>query len=92
MQKIHKIGVKSSAKVLGLVLFLLGLINSVILIMFALLGSIGGTQGASLGGSFLIIIAFPFLYGLLGLVIGAVVSVIYNLIAGRFGGIEIELG
>ena len=37
------------------------------------------------------IVVFPILYGVLAFVMGLVVSGIYNLVAGRVGGIELTL-
>jgi hypothetical protein len=33
----------------------------------------------------------PFLYGVMGFVGGAIIAGVYNLVAGKIGGIEIEL-
>ena len=38
------------------------------------------------------IVAFPIIYGVMGFIWGAVGAAIYNVIAGRIGGVEIELG
>jgi hypothetical protein len=37
-------------------------------------------------------VVFPILYGGIAFVVGLVVSGLYNLIAGRIGGIEVTLG
>ncbi len=48
-----------------------------------------GGFGAVFGGIFLLVL--PFLYALLGGVIVAISASIYNFIAKRFGGVEIEI-
>jgi len=45
----------------------------------------------TLGLSVLMVVA-PLLYAGLGFLVGAITAWIYNLVAGRIGGIEIELG
>jgi hypothetical protein len=37
------------------------------------------------------IVIFPILYGVMGLIVGAVGALVYNLAAGAVGGIEIEI-
>lgn len=90
MHKIQRIGVKSAAKVLTLVFFVLGSIHSVILGVLSGVGGLG-SEGTAQTGLIVTVILFPFVYGLVGLVAGALIAFIYNLVAGRFGGIEIEL-
>lgn len=88
MQKIQKIGVASAAKMLFFILFCFGLINTLVLISFTLLGI--GLPGRS-PVPLLLVVIFPFLYALIGLITGAVVAFFYNLLAPRIGGIEVEL-
>jgi hypothetical protein len=66
--------------------------------MAGALGSNGGARGAGLlagglGAMFGVgaIILLPVCYGLLGLVSGAVGAALYNLFAGVFGGVEVDV-
>jgi hypothetical protein len=47
-------------------------------------------NGRMLEGVVTIVLA-PILYGLLGAIVNALMAWVYNLVAARFGGIEIEL-
>ena len=38
------------------------------------------------------IVFFPLIYGFMGLVVGAVMAALYNLVAKRVGGLNLELG
>jgi hypothetical protein len=51
--------------------------------------------GFGLGGGFVVFILlglcfFPIFYGVMGAIAGAIGAILYNLIAGRFGGLIIE--
>jgi hypothetical protein len=92
MQKIKKIGVLSFAKIYGAILatimLIVGLIATVITVLIGLfVGSIGPGVGVVLGFT----LAGIILYGIFGFVAGAIGSYIYNIVASKVGGIEIEL-
>ncbi|WPR74443.1 hypothetical protein [Algoriphagus sp. NG3] len=94
MVKIEKIGVSSAAKIYGLTL---GILGFVIGIFYALListfsGFMGDDlpiSGAGLGIGMAIV--FPIMYGIMGFIIGALGAVIYNFVASKIGGLEIQL-
>src|SRR5262249_9458205 len=92
MQQIKSVDVMSVAKVFGVMYGGIALI----FIPFFLLAGVGtmfaGKQ-AAVGGVGFIIFALlaPFIYGAMGFIMGALMAWIYNLVAGRFGGIMIEL-
>ena len=91
---VNNIGVGSAAKVYGLTLGLLGLFVGIIYaLMFTVLGGVGDTfpfsGSGGLGIAMLILV--PVFYGLAGFVVGALGAVIYNFVAKKFGGLEIEL-
>lgn len=93
MQVFKKIGVGSAAKVYGLTLGLLGIFFGVIYaLLFSFIGSFSNEEipmaGAGLGIFMLILI--PIVYGILGFIIGALGAFIYNFVAKKFGGLEIE--
>ena len=91
-----RIGVASAAKIVGALYLALGLLMGLILGCFALLGVVAesGSEIAGLSGAFaggLFVCFFPLLYGVLGAAAGAIGAAIYNVIAGQFGGLEIEV-
>ena len=90
MKELKRIGIASSAKVTGVLTAIFGLFAG---IAFALFASIGGGMGSFGGVAGLLIglIGVPILYGLIGVVAGALYAALYNLIAGLIGGIKIEL-
>ena len=99
MQRIKSVGVLSCAKMLGVLYGCMGLL----FIPIALVGGLAsmaaqqasgtiGAMGAISGAALLAFgILAPFLYGAMGFVFGAIGAWIYNLIAKRLGGIEIQL-
>jgi hypothetical protein len=99
MQRIKSVGVLSCAKMLGVLYGCMGLL----FIPLALVGGLAsiatqqasGANGAvgAISGAVLMVLGIlaPFLYGAMGFVFGAIGAWIYNLIAQRLGGIEIQL-
>lgn len=99
MHRIKSVGILSCAKMLGVLYGCMGLL----FIPFALIGGLAsmathqasGANGAVTAISGAVLLAFgllaPFLYGGLGFVFGAIGAWVYNLIAMRLGGIEIQL-
>jgi hypothetical protein len=90
MQKLVRVGVSSFAKHLAILDGVLGLVGSLILIFFAFVEAISGDMSAAVGSAVMALIA-PFLYAALGFVMGALIAWVYNLIAAKLGGIELEL-
>lgn len=91
MQRVRRLGIGQMARTMGALYFLLGILFAAI---FALFGSmLGGTdmggETALFGGTFLIVM--PILYGVAGLVFGALIAALYNVVAGWTGGIELDL-
>jgi hypothetical protein len=102
MHRIKSVGVMSVAKVMGLIYGALGLLVVPIFLVIGLASSMAMKQAqaatganipAAIGPIFAIFmaIAAPIFYGLMGFVTGAISALIYNLIAGWVGGIEMEL-
>lgn len=94
MQVIKKIDVGSAAKVYGLTLGILGFVIGLIYaLIFSSISSIIGEEipmaGAGLGLALVIFI--PIAYGVVGVVVGALGAVVYNFVANKFGGLEIEI-
>lgn len=98
MMRIKRIRIGSAAKVIGFLFFLIGLLFGEIAALLAtrlqinlphLSDEIMGIPLHSvLGLASLLVI--PLVYGLLGVIMGALLAIMYNLTAGWFGGIEIE--
>ena len=89
MQKVKKIGVMSLAKILGFLYALFGLIVGAFFSIFSLLGFGADETGLYFGLASIIIV--PLLYAVFGFVGGALTAYFYNLIAGKIGGLEVEL-
>jgi hypothetical protein len=98
---LRRIGVWSAARLYGGICATMGLIIGAIVALAALAGGmVGAMEGGDSGfGSWVFgamagvgaIIVLPLLYGVFGLIGGALGAVLYNLFAGLFGGIEVEL-
>jgi hypothetical protein len=92
MYTIKSIGVMSTAKLMGLCYFALGLLLSPFFLLIGFLQQLAGARaplGAIAGVAFAIVL--PFVYGSLGFVSGAVSALVYNLFANWVGGIKMEL-
>lgn len=87
MQVLKRVGVFSAAKVTGVLTAVFGLIPGVV---FAFIGGGLGSFGGEL--DWLVnLVGFPIVYGLAGVVFGAIYAALYNGVARLVGGIEIEL-
>ena len=89
MYSIRSVDIRSCAKMAGALYGALALLVMPFGIIGVLVGLTKG-EGSTIGLSLLFVIA-PLLYGVLGFLIGASSAWVYNLVAGRVGGIEIEL-
>jgi hypothetical protein len=85
-QRIRRFSVGQSAKFLGVLHLLFGLIFVPFFLMFEMFAP----QGQA-GFGTMFAIGMPVMYGCFGVIGGAVGAVLYNLIAGWIGGIEVEL-
>jgi hypothetical protein len=85
-QQIKRFSIGQSAKFLAVLYALFGLIFTpffLLVDMFAPEGTAGfGTMFA---------LAMPIIYGVMGIVGGAIGAALYNLVAGWVGGIEVEI-
>jgi hypothetical protein len=89
MYSIKSVDVRSCAKMAGALYGALALLVAPFGVVGVLVGLVN-RDGATVGAS-LLLLAAPLLYGVLGFVVGAVAAWVYNRVAGRMGGIEIEL-
>lgn len=98
---IRKVGVLSLGKMMGALYALLGLIVGGCIALVSLLGagfaaaaSSSDEQMPAAFGAFLgagAVILFPLFYGVLGFIGGLITALIYNLVAGAVGGLELEV-
>lgn len=98
MQVIKKIDVGSAARVYGLTLGILGILIGIIYsLMFGWLSTFLDTESglppfvAPGIGMLTSLIFMPIIYGIIGFVFGAVGAVVYNFVAKKFGGLEVEI-
>src|SRR5262245_42706921 len=97
---IRRVGVWSAAKLYAGIAGTMGVIIGLCFALSSLAGGIGGAaarsdsgSGLAAGGLFAAvgigaIIIFPIVYGVMGLIGGAIGAALYNLFAGLFGGLE----
>ena len=90
MYTVRSVDIRSSARVAGALYGALALLVVPVGIIGVIAGFVKG-NGATVGLS-VVMVAAPLLYGVVGFLLGAFAAWIYNLVAGRIGGIEIELG
>lgn len=100
MATLKRIGPGSAFKV-GLVVYaFLGLLVGICVALFSMVaGSLTGMAGADVptarmlgfGMGFGAIIIFPIMYGIVGGVGGAIGALMYNLVAGWVGGLEVDI-
>ena len=80
MAHIKSINSGSLGKVLGLMYMILSLVFSPFFFLIA-------AETTSISGAVVVLFIIVF-YGVMGVIAGLLIGVIYNFIAGRFGGIE----
>ncbi len=92
MKRIKKFGVIQTAKVVALIYFFVSLVF--ILPFFLLMSAVSGFNDAGgpfalFGGAFALVV--PFFYAAVVFVTTAIGCLIYNLVSGWTGGIEVEI-
>jgi hypothetical protein len=99
---IKRVGPLSCAKIAAVIQAVIGLFVGVVILLFSLLGAaFAGSQrmpaagatssAASIAFGVGAVILGPLLYGLFGFIITLIAAWIYNIVAARTGGIEIDL-
>lgn len=87
IQQLSRFTVGQTAKVLGLLYGLMGLIVVPFFLIATMLSSDDAGPGFGVG----FVLVLPILYGLLGFVFTAIGCALYNWVAGKVGGIEVSL-
>jgi hypothetical protein len=85
VQRVTRFSIGQTAKVVGLLYGVLG----VILLPFFLIAAVLGPEEGSFGVGFAL--ALPVLYGVAGFIFTAIGCALYNWLAGMVGGVEFEL-
>jgi hypothetical protein len=94
---IQRIGVASAAKIVGLLEVAIGLFAG---LLFAVISTFAGFASARNGDmpawlapffGIGALIAFPIIYGVIGVIAGAVGALLYNALAAVVGGLEIDV-
>jgi hypothetical protein len=92
---LKKVGVLSVAKVYAVIMAIFGLFMGIVTAVvgkYAVgLEEITQTQGLNVGLGAWSILVMPIFYGLMGFVSGAVAAWLYNVVAKKVGGVEVEL-
>jgi hypothetical protein len=96
---VRHVGVWSVARLYGALTASMGLLMGAVFALAATIGGmarVGGDAGLPSGviGALFgagAVILLPVFYGLLGVIMGAISAALYNLFAGVFGGVEIDV-
>ncbi len=89
MKRVKRFGVFQTAKVAGVIYFLLSLVFIIPVWLFSQAFSAVIPEDFGFSGGILLFL--PFLYGAAGFISVAIICAIYNLVAGWIGGIEVEI-
>ena len=84
----------SFAKIAGLLYAVMGFIGGLFMWMFSgVMSGIGGAEMDAFAAFFGMgaLITLPILYGIMGFIFGFIGAWLYNLVADRIGGIEVDL-
>jgi hypothetical protein len=87
IQRLSSFSVGQTAKVLGLLYGLMGLLTVPVIVMAGIWLPPGRESGFGIGYA----LTIPVLYGFMGFVFTAIGCSLYNWVAGMVGGIEIKL-
>lgn len=87
MTEIKKIKILSAVKMLAVMAFTIGALNSIFAVVTALIAKQNLLTGTV---PVLFFVAFPFIYAVVGASFGAILAFFYNIFAKLFGGIIVE--
>lgn len=89
-RKVKRIGVFQTSLIAAIIYFFLALI--IMIPMMLIMGVVGGLSdvpGFAFGGGLMILM--PIMYAVIGFIMTAFMCWLYNVIANRIGGVEIEV-
>ncbi len=94
MYRVKSVGIMALAKMMAALYGLMGLIYVPFILIAAAFGMFSGQGSAGVGigvGLIVVAVLVPLLCAFFGFIGGLIAGLLYNLVAGRVGGIELEL-
>jgi hypothetical protein len=88
---INRVGPLSSAKVVGLLYAILGLVFGAFISLIAAMGNFGHGGAASPFLGVAAVVFAPVAYGIMGFVMTLILAALYNALAKLVGGVEIDI-
>ena len=90
LKEIKAIDIMSLAKMSAIISAIAGFIFGIFVAAgMSMMTPTAGVPGFGFG--ILAVIAFPIIYGIAGLIGGAIVAIVYNLVAEKIGGVKIDI-
>lgn len=89
MKKLIRIAPKSLAKVFAALYAMVGFIGGALFALISLIAVATGARAGWFGIAMLVLL--PLFYGLLGALFGWLTAILYNFVAGKVGGVEVEV-
>ena len=103
--RIRKLGIISVAKIYAVMMFVMSLLIAIpyglFVIVISLVGGVGAGSESAMGGlmvggggvviGLLLMIGIPIFYAALGFIGGIIGALVYNILSGIVGGIEIDV-
>lgn len=93
MVRLRSFDVMSCAKIYGILHMAIGILVGLFLVVIGLVGfaTASGHQKFGMVGIIVIAALSPFVYGIIGFILGAIGALLYNWVASAIGGIQMEL-
>ncbi|HVP43587.1 MAG TPA: hypothetical protein VMS96_09140 [Terriglobales bacterium] len=93
MFRLKSMGVMSVGKMMAVIQGAIGLLFVPIFLIAGMAGALAGKGQDAIAGGVMLVLAvmMPVFYAGIGFVMGVVTALIYNVVAGKIGGIELEL-
>lgn len=92
-KEITHLDVRSVALIYGAILASIGLVIATLILIFGSLfvSMMDENTALMLGSGVAAAIFIPFAYGMIGLIVGGIFSMLYNFIASRIGGVKVTI-
>jgi len=92
MARLRRLGVLFSAKLQAILMAFIGLIAGILYSFGGFFYELfTGTLNSGTALAFMALVGMPIVFAAFGLVAGATGALLYNLVAGRFGGLEMDV-